>query len=127
MGEFGKFILNKRKEKGVSLRVMAKELNISISYLSDLEQGNKLPPNSSNERYKELISNIIKYFNMDSEDKERCLNYADNDLAKNGHISNELTNYIGQTPLASVALRKAKNLNCSDEDWKKIIENLDKK
>lgn len=127
MGEFGKFISKKRKEKGVSLRVMAKELNISISYLSDLEQGNKLPPNSSNERYKELISNIIKYFNMDVEDKERCLNYADDDLAKNGHISNDLTDYIGQTPLASVALRKAKNLNYSDEDWKKIIENFDKK
>lgn len=127
MGEFGKFISKKRKEKGVSLRVMAKELNISISYLSDLEQGNKLPPNSSNERYKELISNIIKYFNMDSEDKERCLNYADDDLAKNGHISNDLTDYIGQTPLASVALRKAKNLNYSDEDWKKIIENFEKK
>jgi hypothetical protein len=28
MGEFGKFISSKRKEKGVSLRVMEKDLNI---------------------------------------------------------------------------------------------------
>ena len=127
MSEFGNFISNKRKEKGISLRMMAKDLNISISYLSDLEQGNKMPPNSSNEKYRDLIINIIDYLNMDDTDKEKCLNFADNDLAKKGHISNDITDYIGQTPLASVALRKAKDLNYSDEDWKRIIDNFDKK
>lgn len=127
MGEFGNFISSKRKEKGISLRMMAKDLNISISYLSDLEQGNKMPPNSSNEKYRDLIINIIDYLNMDDTDKEKCLNFADNDLAKKGHISNDITDYIGQTPLASVALRKAKDLNYSDEDWKRIIDNFDKK
>ena len=53
MGEFGKYISNKRKEKGISLRTMAKDLDISISYLSDLEQGNKMPPNSSKDKYKD--------------------------------------------------------------------------
>lgn len=127
MGEFGNFISSKRKEKGISLRMMAKDLNISISYLSDLEQGNKMPPNSSNEKYRDLIINIIDYLNMNDADKEKCLNFADNDLAKKGHISNDITDYIGQTPLASVALRKAKDLNYSDEDWKRIIDNFDKK
>lgn len=127
MGEFGNFISSKRKEKGISLRMMAKDLNISISYLSDLEQGNKMPPNSSNEKYRDLIINIIDYLNMDDTDKEKCLNFADNDLAKKGHISNDITDYIGQTPLASVALRKAKDLNYSDEDWKRIIDSFDKK
>ena len=125
MGEFGNFISSKRKEKGISLRMMAKDL--TISYLSDLEQGNKMPPNSSNEKYRDLIINIIDYLNMDDTDKEKCLNFADNDLAKKGHISNDITDYIGQTPLASVALRKAKDLNYSDEDWKRIIDNFDKK
>lgn len=127
MGEFGNFISNKRKEKGISLRMMAKDLNISISYLSDLEQGNKMPPNSSNKKYRDLIINIIDYLNMNDADKEKCLNFADNDLAKKGHISNDITDYIGQTPLASVALRKAKDLNYSDDDWKRIIDNFDKK
>lgn len=127
MGEFGIFISNKRKEKGISLRMMAKDLNISISYLSDLEQGNKMPPNSSNEKYRDLIINIIDYLNMTDADKDKCLNFADNDLAKKGHISNDITDYIGQTPLASVALRKAKDLNYSDDDWKKILDNFNKK
>lgn len=127
MGEFGNFISNKRKERGVSLRMMARDLDISISYLSDLEQGNKMPPNSSQEKYKDLIIKIVNYLNMNDMDKERCLNFADNDLAKNGHISNDITDYIGQTPLASVALRKAKNLNYSDEDWQRILDSFDKK
>ena len=124
MGEFGDFISDKRKEKGVSLRMMAKDLEISISYLSDLEQGNKMPPNSSNEKYKDLINKIINYLEMNDIERKKCLNYADNDLVKKGHISNDITNYIGQTPLASVALRRAKELNYSDEDWKKIIDRI---
>lgn len=127
MGEFGNYISTKRKQKGISLRVMAKDLNISVSYLSDLEQGNKMPPNSSNEKYKNLIINIMDYLNMDDNDRQTCLNYADKDLIKKGHISNDITNYMENNPLASIALRKAKNLNYSDDDWKKIIEELDKK
>lgn len=126
MGDFGNFISTKRKENGISLRTMAKDLNISISYLSDLEQGNKMPPNSSNEKYRDLITNIISYLKMNDTDKEMCLNFADNDLIKKGHISNDITNYMEQTPLASVALRKAKDLNYSDDDWKKIIDNFNK-
>ena len=126
MGEFGTFISSKRKERGVSLRTMASDLNISISYLSDLEQGNKMPPNSLNEKYKDLILDIINYLKLNEDEKEKCLNFADNDLIKKGHISNDITDYMGQTPLASVALRKAKDLNYSDDDWKKIIDKLNK-
>ena len=115
MGEFGKYISNKRKEKGISLRTMAKDLDISISYLSDLEQGNKMPPNSSKDKYKDLIMGIMEYLEMNDEDKQICLNYADNDLIKKGYVSNDITNYLEQTPLASVALRKAKDLNYSND------------
>lgn len=127
MGEFGKYISNKRKEKGISLRTMAKDLDISISYLSDLEQGNKMPPNSSKDKYKDLIMGIMEYLEMNDEDKQICLNYADNDLIKKGYVSNDITNYMEQTPLASVALRKAKNLNYSNDDWEKIINDLKNK
>jgi len=127
MGEFGNYISNKRKEKNITLRTMAKDLNISVSYLSDLEQGHKMPPNSSTERYKDLINSIMNYLNMDEAEKQLCLNYADNDLIKKGYILSDITNYMEKNPMASVALRKAKDLNYSDEDWKKIIEDLTKK
>ena len=126
MGEFGKYISDKRKEKGISLRTMAKDLNISVSYLSDLEQGNKMPPNSSNDKYKDLIINIMNYLDMNDMDKQECLKFADSDLIKKGHISNDITSYMEQTPLAGIALRKAKDLNYSNDDWEKIIDELTK-
>lgn len=127
MGEFGSYILKKRKEKSISLRTMAKDLNISVSYLSDLENGFKMPPNSSNENYKDLIVKIIKYLDMDENDSRECIEFADKDLIKKGHISNDLTEYMEKNPLASVALRKAKELNINDSDWEVIIKNIDKK
>lgn len=126
MGEFGNFISKKRKEKEISLRTMAKDLNISVSYLSDLEQGNKLPPNSTKDNYKDLMMLIMDYLELNDEEKNNCQLFADNDLVKKGYVSNDITNYMGQTPLANVALRKAKDLNYSDEDWKKIIEKIEK-
>lgn len=126
MGEFGNFISKKRKEKEISLRTMAKDLNISVSYLSDLEQGNKLPPNSTKDNYKDLMMLIMDYLELSDEEKSNCQLFADNDLVKKGYVSNDITNYMGQTPLANVALRKAKDLNYSDDDWKKIIEKIER-
>lgn len=126
MGDFGNYISKKRKEKEISLRTMAKDLNISVSYLSDLEQGNKLPPNSTKDNYKDLLMLIMDYLELSDEEKSNCQLFADNDLVKKGYVSNDITNYMGQTPLANVALRKAKDLNYSDDDWKKIIEEIDK-
>ena len=126
MGEFGDYISKKRKEKDISLRTMARDLGISVSYLSDLEQGHKLPPNSAKDKYKNLLLIIMDYLELTDEEKNRCQSLADTDLVKNGYVSNDITNYMGQTPLANVALRKAKDLNYSDDDWKKIIETLEK-
>ena len=41
--QFGKNLRRFRKEKGMTLEVMAEHLGISAVYLSELERGNKLP------------------------------------------------------------------------------------
>lgn len=126
MSDFGKYISDKRKQRGITLRTMAKDLKISVSYLSDLEQGNKMPPNSSNDKYRDLIFSIMNYLKMSDKDKQQCMNYVDSELIKKGHLSNDISNYIEKTPLASVALRKAKELNVTDDDWKEIIKKIEK-
>ena len=45
-------------EKNITLRKMAKDLGISVSYLSDIESGHKMAPNSKEDKYKNLIENI---------------------------------------------------------------------
>jgi len=44
MKNFGAFILKIRKEKGLTLRKLGELAGISPSYLSEIENGSKLPP-----------------------------------------------------------------------------------
>ena len=106
---------------------MAKDLAISVSYLSDIESGHKMAPNSKDDKYKNLIEDIAAYLKLNDGEKEQLVMLADRDLVDHGHISNDITSYMGTTPLASVALRKAKETNLTDADWERIIRNMDNK
>lgn len=127
MSEFSEYLREKRIEKNITLRKMAKDLGISVSYLSDIESGHKMAPNSKEDKYKNLIEDITVYLELNNSDKEKLVMLADRDLVEHGHISNDITSYMGVTPLASVALRKAKETNLTDEDWERIIRNMDNK
>lgn len=127
MSGFSEYLREKRMEKNITLRKMAKDLGISVSYLSDIESGHKMAPNSKEDKYKNLIEGITVYLELNNSDKEKLVMLADRDLVEHGHISNDITSYMGVTPLASVALRKAKETNLTDEDWERIIRNMDNK
>ena len=127
MSGFSEYLREKRMEKNITLRKMAKDLGISVSYLSDIESGHKMAPNSEEDKYKNLIEDITVYLELNNSDKEKLVMLADRDLVEHGHISNDITSYMGVTPLASVALRKAKETNLTDEDWERIIRNMDNK
>lgn len=127
MSEFSEYLRKKRIEKNITLRKMAKELGISVSYLSDIESGHKMAPNSKEDKYKNLIENIITYLELNDVDREYLVMLADKDLVNHGHVSKDITSYMGETPLASVALRKAKETNLTNEDWEKIIRKMDNK
>lgn len=127
MSEFSEYLRGKRIEKNITLRKMAKDLAISVSYLSDIESGHKMAPNSKDDKYKNLIEDIAAYLKLNDGEKEQLVMLADRDLVDHGHISNDITSYMGTTPLASVALRKAKETNLTDADWERIIRNMDNK
>lgn len=126
MGDFGDFIFKKRQDLDYTLRKEAKELGISYSYLSDLENGNKLPPNSNKEDKKKIMDKLRYVLKLSKEEYELMLSYADKELVDKGHISNDINEYMNKTPLATVALRKATNNNITNEEWKKIIKNIEK-
>ena len=127
MGEFGKFIRNKRIEKRLTLIAAAKILGISFSYLSDIENGHKLPPNSLNDDHKGLMKKFRECFEMTDDEYDQLLKLADKELVDKGHLANEVNQYMIENPLATVALRKATKKNLSEKDWKKIIKEMDKK
>ena len=57
--EFGKYLRSVRRAKGISIRQLAKEVDKTPTYLSDIENGHNKPPE------KELLDTIIQKLNLD--------------------------------------------------------------
>lgn len=127
MGDFGDFIKNKRRELELTLADVSDKLNISFSYLSDMEQGKKLPPNSDKESHKELMKKIKDVYELSEEEYEKMQDYADRELMEKGHLQNDVKDYVMETPAAITALRKATRQNLSNSDWQEIIKKMEKK
>ena len=125
METFGEFIHKKRKERSLTLMEVAGKLNISFTYLADLEKGNKLPPNSTKEERKETISKFKEALDLTEEEYQKLIELADQELVERGHISNDMSEYMSENPMATIAMRRAKNKNITNEDWKKIIDHIE--
>jgi len=112
---FGTFVRAKRELLGKSLRSVAAEIDMAPAYLSDIEKGNRWPP----VKYLEKLAEVLGIKSVD----ELSLFY---DLA--GEIREgsypDLTDYIGKTDIARVALRKARDHNISEEQWQQFIDDI---
>ncbi len=115
--KFGRFVEQKRKEQGITLRGLAGELELAPSYMSDMEKGRRYPPD------KGKLEEIARILKLSKEDKDLMYDLAA--LAKENTVSPDLPEYIMEKDIVRVALRKARDKNVSDEDWKRVIEIFD--
>lgn len=116
---FGEQLTNLRKEKKISLRELAAKMNISAAFLSDVSNGRKPPLTIDRlEKVKEIL-------NLSDEE------YASlNDLAgkwNDTRIAPDLPEYLNSKPVARLALRTARDLDASDEEWLRFVKQLQKK
>lgn len=122
MGQFGEYLKNKRKEKNITTRQMSRDLEIAVSYISELESGVKLPPNSSKKEYSNLLDKIILYLDLNDEESIKLKELADMELGSKGYLSSDIMSYIDTVHEAMIALRKAKNANLTTDDWNNILD-----
>ncbi len=119
---FGLYFEQKRQEKKISLRELASKTGVSHTYLYNIEKGRKAPPN-------DLI--LVKLADV------LCLNCAERKLwfdiaAKdnqqrndtNVHIPVDILIYLSNRKSACEVIRKADELNCSDEFWTELLKKL---
>ena len=116
---FGQFLSEKRQEKKISLRRLAAQLGISAPFLSDVEKGRKTPFN--NERI-ELVARIL---NLSDEDKTTMLDLAGQ--WKKSVIAPDLPEYINGHEYVKVALRTARDVGASAEEWQRFIDDLNRR
>ncbi|NLK21044.1 MAG: helix-turn-helix transcriptional regulator [Epulopiscium sp.] len=115
---FGDFITQKREEKKITLREMAKRLGITPPYLSDVEKDRRNPFDLGK---LELLSSIL----MLSEDEKIIML----DLAgkKRNEVAPDLPKYIMERDYVSAALRTARDLDAGEEEWLRFVDELKKR
>lgn len=113
--EYGRYVRELRKNRNENLSIMAKKLDVSIPFLSELESGKRLVPNN-------FIDKLIEVYNLSIIEQKKLMNAID------------LTNNKSVIKLNNLSIAKkrlvlflARNINdLSDEKVESILNNLRK-
>lgn len=103
---FGDMIREGRGNTGRSLRDLAAELELSPSYLNDIEHGRRIPSATN-------VRALATALNLD----------ADQLLAAAGRVGDEAEDYLKGEPQAGVLLRTAANARLSEAELQVLIKN----
>lgn len=120
---FGEFIKAKRlqDERELTLKDIAKELGLSLSMLSDIEQGRRKPFDSTR------IEKFCEVLHLSDEDKARMYDLAAREKSEIPADIEDTMMYSGIGDMARYALRMSNAGVADEEDWKKFIRDLEKK
>ena len=113
---FGKFITEKRKAASITLRRFAEMIGIAPAYLSDIEKGNRYPPD------REKLDLMAQKLGLSQAEIDEMY-----DLAASGRengIAPDLPEYVMSTEKCRIALRLAREKGATNDDWQKVIELL---
>ena len=113
--KFGNYIAQKRMEKGISLRKMAELVGFSAPYWSDIEKNRKNPPSL------DKLGLIATILCLSEYEKTIML-----DLAGDGRdtVGPDIPAYIKENDYVAAALRTARDLGASQDDWEKFVADL---
>ena len=112
---FGDFLRTKRLEKGVSFRELADIINVTAPYISDIEKGRRNAP------VMDKLEKLSEYFGLSEEEKTEMFDLAGE---KKDDLPPDLPAYIKGNEQVVSALRTARSLGASEDDWIKFIEDL---
>lgn len=115
---FGEFLQKKREEKRITLRKMAEMLGFSAPFLSDVEKDRRNPPEF------EKLELIVTILGLNEEEKELMFNMAGK---RRNTVAPDLPEYIMERDYVSSALRTARDLDASEEEWMAFVEELKKR
>ena len=103
---FGETLKKTRINSGVGLRELARLINKSPGYLSDVENGHVPPPSEA------VILDISVAPKVDKKDL----------LVAARKVDPELSDYVAQEPEAADFLRMARDQKFEENDWNKITQ-----
>lgn len=119
---FGAFIRTKRLELApeISLRKMAELLSLSPVHMSNIETGRDAAPK------KEVLDKLVPILKLEKQEMERMYDLAAESKAYIA-IPGDLPEYITTHEYAKIALRLAKDVDATDQEWIDFIDRLKKR
>lgn len=117
---FGEYLKQKRLDKEITLRGFAKLVDISPVYLCDLEKGRKAAPSM------EVMQKMVSKLALNKEESERFYDLAALEQTAKNPIQKDLNAFLKDNRVIVSALRTAKDLDATDEEWQDFIDKLRK-
>lgn len=117
---FGEYLKQKRLDKEITLRGFAKLVDISPLYLCDLEKGRKAAPSM------EVMQKMVSKLALNKEESERFYDLAALEQTAKNPIPKDLNAFLKDNHVIVSALRTAKDLDATDEEWQDFIDKLRK-
>ena len=116
--EFGKYLRAIREAKGISIRQLAKAVDKTPTYISDIEKKNNKPPE------KKLLDDII--LNLNLEDYSPKIKNTLYDLAAIGRedVPADIKDYIMSTPKLLAVIRTTKDKPNDQQIWSQLLEKV---
>ena len=117
---FGEYLKQKRLDKEITLRGFAKLVDISPVYLCDLEKGRKAAPSM------EVMQKMVSKLALNKEESERFYDLAALEQTAKNPIPKDMNAFLKDNHVIVSALRTAKDLDATDEEWQDFIDKLRK-
>lgn len=115
---FGEFLREKRKERNFSLKLLARLIDKSKSYISQLENGSRPSPKRN------TLEAISKALVLNDYENKILFDLADK---SRNTISDDLSDYINTHKDVKEALQVSKSKDVPDEDWSSFLKQLKNK
>lgn len=112
---FGSYIRAKRLEKHIAALDLARALGIGNPYWCDIEQGNRNPPDF------EKLEKLASLLELTPEEKGVMMDLAG---SYREQAAPDLSAWILATPGLSTALRTARDMDVSPDEWLQMVEEM---
>ncbi|OPX85427.1 MAG: Helix-turn-helix domain protein [Pelotomaculum sp. PtaB.Bin104] len=112
---FGGYLAQKREERDITLRELARQLGISAPFLSDVEKNRRAPLTA------DRLEKTASILQLSDEEKTQMYNLAGK---QRNTVPPDLPEYIMERDYVSAALRTARDLDAGEEEWQRFIEDL---
>ena len=112
---FGEYLNAKREEKNITLRELARKLDVSAPFLRDVEMNRRAPLTP------ERLEKLAEVLTLTDQEKAEMYDLVGK---QKGSVAPDLPEYIMERDYVSAALRTARDLNAGEAEWAKFVEDL---